>query len=175
MEASRSTRTRVHVLHLSNSEAFYRITAARIARRFPIVFALVEQRQLHLTAVCLLRDYLTTENHSELLSAAVHKTKWQVQELIAHRFPRLDVESRVRRLPARRAVPSSSAAVPSSSAAVPSSSVAIGTTTTTPEVLRSSLPRITLPKPIEPLSEARYRIQLNASAGLKDKLDRLRP
>jgi hypothetical protein len=30
------------------------------------------------------------------------------------------------------------------------------------------------PTPVEPLSEARYRIQLNASAALKEKLDRLR-
>ena len=51
------------VLRLSNSEAFHRITAARIARRFPIVFDLLERRQLHLTAVCLLRDYVAPENH----------------------------------------------------------------------------------------------------------------
>src|SRR6478752_1199898 len=56
------------VLRLSNSEAFHRITAARIARKFPIVFSLVEQRQLHLTAVCLLRVYLSPENHQELLA-----------------------------------------------------------------------------------------------------------
>jgi hypothetical protein len=31
-----------------------------------------------------------------------------------------------------------------------------------------------LPKPIEPLSETRYRIQLNASVSLKEKLSRLR-
>ena len=47
------------ILHLSNSEAFHRITAARVARKFPLVFQLIEQRDLHLTAVCLLRDYLT--------------------------------------------------------------------------------------------------------------------
>src|SRR6187549_70373 len=73
------------VLRLSNSEAFHRITAARVARLFPIVFKLIEQRRLHLTAVCLLRDYLTSENHQELLAEAAHKTKWQVQELLARR------------------------------------------------------------------------------------------
>src|SRR6478735_1688006 len=91
-----------HVLGLSNSEAFHRITAARIARKFPIVFGLVEQRQLHLTAICLLRDYLTPENHHELLADVCHKTKGQIEELLAHRFPRPDVESWVRKLPARR-------------------------------------------------------------------------
>jgi len=90
-------------LRLSASEAFHRITAARIARKFPIVFRMIEGRELHLTAVCLLRDYLTQENHHDLLQAASGKTKWQVQELLARRFPRPDVESRIRRLPTPRA------------------------------------------------------------------------
>jgi len=77
----------VRRLGLSESEAFHRLTAARIARRFPIVFSLIEQRQIHLTAVCLLRDYLTPENHRELLAEASNKTKLQVQELLARRFP----------------------------------------------------------------------------------------
>jgi len=94
---------RVGPLGLSNSEAFHRITAARIARRFPIVFTLLEQRSLHLTAVCLLRDYLTAENHRELLNEATHKTKWQIQELLARRFPRANATSGVRKLPAPRA------------------------------------------------------------------------
>ena len=39
-------------LRLSNSEAFHRITAARIAPQFPIVFSLLERRDLRLTALC---------------------------------------------------------------------------------------------------------------------------
>ena len=64
--------------------------------RFPIVFSLIEDRQIHLTAVCLLRDYLTQENHRELLAEASNKTKLQVQELLARRFPRPDVASYIR-------------------------------------------------------------------------------
>lgn len=174
------------VLRLSNSEAFHRITAARIARQFPLVFSLIDQRQLHLTAVCLLRDYLTPENHRELLHEAAHKTKWQVQELLARRFPRPDVESRVRKLPAARpaATPSiDPQCAPSLPAPLPSNLVvqlpeirtfpAPGTSTP----LSRSTPvqtRTPVPTRIEPLSEARYRIQLNASASLKEKLDRLR-
>jgi len=90
-------------LELSNNEAFHRITAARIARRFPVVFTLLEQRELHLTAICLLRDHLTPSNHAELLAEASHKTKWQIQELLARRFPRPDAESRIRKLPQRSA------------------------------------------------------------------------
>jgi hypothetical protein len=81
------------------SEAFHRLTAARIAQRFPAVFGMVERREIHLSAVCLLRDYLTPEDHLELLAEASHKTKFQVQEPLARRFPRPDVVSRVRKLP----------------------------------------------------------------------------
>jgi hypothetical protein len=95
----------VRQLGLSESEAFHRLTAARIARRFPIVFSLIERRQIHLTAVCLLRDYLTPENHLELLAEASNKTKLQVQELLARRFPRPDVASYVRKLPGARSRP----------------------------------------------------------------------
>ena len=50
-----------------------------------MVFSLIEQRRLHLTAVCLLRDYLTQQNHRQLLAEASGKTKLQVQELIPER------------------------------------------------------------------------------------------
>src|SRR5260221_6434805 len=64
-----------HRLRLSESEAFHRITAARLARRFPAIFGLIEQRAVHLSAVCLLRDYLTSENHRELLQEASGKNQ----------------------------------------------------------------------------------------------------
>src|SRR5450432_647734 len=70
-------------LRLSENEAFHRITAARLARRFPTILGLIERRALHLTAVCLLRGYLTPENSRELLEEASRKTKAQVQEMLA--------------------------------------------------------------------------------------------
>src|SRR5450432_1943937 len=100
-------------LGLSENEAFHRITGARLARRFPAIFGLIERRALHLTAVCLLRDYLTPENHRELLEAASGKTKLQVQEMLARRFPRPDVASSIRKLPSPRA-PASTVAPPRS-------------------------------------------------------------
>src|SRR5437588_12020875 len=50
-------------LGLSENEAFHRITGARLARRFPAIFGWIERRAIHLSAACLLRDYLTPENH----------------------------------------------------------------------------------------------------------------
>jgi hypothetical protein len=84
-------------LGLSNSEAFHRITAARLARRFPIIFELLERRDVHLTAVCLLRDYLTPENHHDLLRDVSHKTRIEIEELLAGRFPKADVPNRLSR------------------------------------------------------------------------------
>lgn len=58
--------------------------------------------EIHLTGLVLLRDHLTESNHVELLAAARHKSKREIQELIAARFPRPDVPARIRRLPTRK-------------------------------------------------------------------------
>jgi hypothetical protein len=57
-------------LALSESEAFHRLTAVRLARRFPLIFAMIARREIHLSGVCLLRDFITPENHRELLAEA---------------------------------------------------------------------------------------------------------
>jgi 5-methylcytosine-specific restriction endonuclease McrA len=161
----------VKQLGLSESEAFHRLTAARIARRFPAIFAMIERRAIHLTAVCLLRDFLTPENHLELLTEASHRTKFQVQELLARRFPRPDVVSRIRKLP----TPIASASTLSVEGTRPAEMLpSTSTTSTTPP---STVPRVhAVPiapaqASVEPTSEARYRIQLNASSALKEKLE----
>jgi hypothetical protein len=86
-------------LGLSESEAWYRICAARVGRRFPLVFELLEKRELHLTAIALLAKHLTAENHRELLFAARGQTKQQILESLARRWPKADVSSHVRRIP----------------------------------------------------------------------------
>lgn len=86
-------------LGLSDYEAFVRIAAARVARRYPIVFEMLERRELHLTAICEVREFLTHENHRELLAEVSHKTKLQIREALARRFPQADVASGIRRLP----------------------------------------------------------------------------
>jgi hypothetical protein len=153
-----------------------------------------------LTAVCLLRDDLTPDNHRELLAQAAGKTKLQVLELLARRFPRPDVASTIRELPTRRDVPTSRApavteeTAPSTSnlgqamhETAPSTSNLRQATQLSPSSTRNAASAVTdeppaqapvaklvMPAraaPIEPLSAARYRIQLNASAQLKAKLE----
>jgi len=123
-------------LGLSDNQAFYRITAARTAREFPVVFRLLEHHHLHLTTIALISKYLTQENHLDLLRDVCGKSKREVLKILAARFPRPDVPNQIRKLP------------PSIHA------FAAGPTAT-----------------LEPLSPASYRLQLNLSETLKQKLD----
>ena len=123
-------------LGLSDNQAFYRITAARAARRFPILFDLLAQRAIHLTTVALISKYLTAENHLDIFEAVRGASKREVLKTLARRFPRADVENQIRRLPPGL------------------ESYAAGPTGT-----------------LEPLSETSYRLQLNVSERVREKLD----
>ena len=87
-------------LGLSEYEAFLRIAAARVARQYPVVFGMLGRRELHLTAICEVREFLTAENHRELLAAVCGKTKMQIREVLAQRFPQADVAASLKKLPA---------------------------------------------------------------------------
>jgi hypothetical protein len=86
-------------LALSDYEAFVRIAVARVARKYPMVFGMLERRELHLTAICEVRDLLTKENHCELLAEVCGKTKLQIREMLARRFPLADVPTTLKKLP----------------------------------------------------------------------------
>jgi hypothetical protein len=76
------------VLHLSEGSAYNRIEAARAARRFPQVLDALERGDLTLTSIRLLAPHLTEANHVELLEAARHRGKQDIQNLIAALNPR---------------------------------------------------------------------------------------
>ena len=96
------------VLGLSEHGTYNRIEAARAARRFPTILDRLHQGSLNLATVRLLAPHLTEENHRELLDAAAGHSKREVEELLARRFPRPDVPSSVRKVPARQPVVDSS-------------------------------------------------------------------
>ena len=89
----------VHALGLSEEAAFKRIHAARTARRFPALFPAPAQGRLHLSAVILLAPHLTAENADDLLASAAHKTKAELERLLAERCPRPDLPARVEAIP----------------------------------------------------------------------------
>src|SRR5688500_3521181 len=94
----------VKALHLSEHAAYLRIEAARLARRFPVILGRLADGSLHLTAVSLLGPHLTLENHVALLDEARHKSKREVEQLIARLRPQPDVPATVRKLPAPKPI-----------------------------------------------------------------------
>jgi hypothetical protein len=91
-------------LHLSEAEAYLRIAAARASRQHPVLLAMLADGRLHLTAVAKLAPHLTAENRDGLLARATHKTKREVEELLAELTPRPDAPALIRKLPERRTV-----------------------------------------------------------------------
>ena len=142
------------VLHLSEHAAYHRIEAARAGRRFPRVLALLDQGELTLTTLALLRPHLTDANHDRLLEAARHKTRREVEEQIARLAPKPDARPVVRRLPAT--VPTHDAAPPATLLDVPAEKPAPA-----PDPPRAR---------IAPLAEDRYLLRVTISAGTQRKL-----
>lgn len=154
-------------LRMSEGEAFRRIAAARLARRFPVVLELIEQGAVHLSALVLLRDTLTEENHLELLREASGKSKRELQALVAARFPKPDVASKIRKLPEPPATAPAEPPGLTLQAALPSCEPAEKAPAPMATAARSSGG-----SRVEPLSAARYKVQFTASQELRDKLER---
>src|SRR6187549_1680959 len=91
----------VEALGMSEGTAGRRVTAVRVCRRFPEAFARVARGELHLCALCTLAPHLHPENAAELFEACRGKTRRQIEQLLAARFPRPDVREQIRRLPVR--------------------------------------------------------------------------
>jgi hypothetical protein len=87
------------VLHLSEAEAYLRIAAARASREHPMLLAMLADGRLHLTAIAKLAPHLTRDNRDAVLPRAAHKSKREVEELVAELAPRPDVPATIRRLP----------------------------------------------------------------------------
>ena len=73
-------------LRMSEEAAGKRIHAARTARRFPALFVALAEGHLHLTAVQMLAPHLTSGNAADLLAAATHQAKVEL-ELLLVRLP----------------------------------------------------------------------------------------
>ena len=86
-------------LHLSEDAAYRRIHVARAARRYPGVLAALAQGRVHLSGLTQLARYLSPATADELLAAATHRSKAQIERLLAERFPRPDLVSLVRAIP----------------------------------------------------------------------------
>ena len=159
------------VLRLSEDAACTRIKAARAARRFPLIVAMLSDGSLSLTTVRLLAKHLTAENHASLLGAATGKGKEDVEELLARWFPLPDVAPSVRKVPTRAVTtseaPFEAAATPESAAATdglaPDNPVAAASTgaASTSAAAQAAVSKRAL---IRPLAPERYEIRFTADA-----------
>jgi hypothetical protein len=161
------------VLHLSEHAAYGRIEAVRAVHRFPVVLEHLANGAVTLTTVCLLAPLLTADNHEALLAAARHKSRREVEQLVAMTRPKPDVPASVRKLPSPR-----SQVMPGASildACKPSASVveAVTATESRPANLDSVAVRPAPPAAmIVPLAPERFKIQFTASREAHDKLRR---
>jgi len=74
-------------LGLSAAAAHNRITAARVARRFPVALSMLASGALTLTNVNVLSPHLTLRNHAALLDAAQFRTRTEVEAQVASLHP----------------------------------------------------------------------------------------
>jgi len=97
----------VEDLRLSEDSAYKRIRAARAARQFPAMFHAVADGRLHLAAVCLLAPHLTAVNSDELIEAATHRRRFEIEQILARRFGAPESPPTIRPLPPGIARPQS--------------------------------------------------------------------
>jgi hypothetical protein len=88
------------VLHLSEPEAYLRIAVARASRQHPMLLTMLAEGRLHLSGIERLAPHLTPKNREALLKRAAHKSKRQIEELVAELVPRPDAPTTMRKLPA---------------------------------------------------------------------------
>jgi len=155
------------VLNLSESEAYRRIAAARLSRSYPVLLKMLEDGRIHLAGISVLKKHLTDANYEDVLTRATHKTKREIEELVAELAPQPDVAATIRKRPQRKAnseslnLDSSSQLCPGT--VEPKASAAKPEPAATPEK----------PATVKPLSPSRYKVEFTASEELRDKLERL--
>lgn len=150
-------------LHLSEDAAFCRIEAARAARKFPALITHLAAGDITLTAARLLAPHLTATSYKTLLAEARHKSKRDVELLVAKHRPLPPVASTVRKLPTLITEPRVSTAPD-----------ALAVSSVPQEPPAPSAPQPPSRRPlVKPLSAESYRLQITMSRDTHDKLRRV--
>jgi 5-methylcytosine-specific restriction endonuclease McrA len=85
----------IYELRFSEDEAFRRVSAARLVRRFPMLLEAVAAGELHLTGLLMLGPLLTPDNVGEVLARAKHRTKKELARLVRSLDPLPAVPPRI--------------------------------------------------------------------------------
>jgi 5-methylcytosine-specific restriction endonuclease McrA len=155
-------------LRLSESAAYARIEAARVAARFPLVLDLLLDGSITLTTVSLLAPHLTVETHDDVLRAAIHKNKREVEMQVAALRPLPPTPAVVRRLPQPRVLPADTA----SASEVMQSDPAVLTDTDLGAVVMKPPVDPRRRAMVTPLAPERFKMQLTISRETHAKLRR---
>ncbi len=142
---------------MSEDQAWTYTKVVEVARKYPWALEMLADGRLSLSGVRALRPHLTDEVAEGRLREAAGKTRQELQLLMAKWAPRPDVPGQVRRLPVRR-------------------SESVGASEARPEAASSRDDGLQLapPRPkrsVEPLSEARFKVQLTVDARVAAKLE----
>jgi hypothetical protein len=163
----------VGVLRFPEQAAKKRIRAGRTARQFPAIFDALAEGRVHLSAVVLLKPYLTPDNAGDLLAAAAHQTSAEIEQLLARRFPKADVPTR---LDAVGPAPLLTSTTEPVSPGTPESVEAQVSPRTLEELactdpLSPGTVEATVPRPrVTPLSAESYALQFTIGKDTHDKL-----
>ena len=165
------------VLHLSEHAAYGRIEAARTARRFPTILGDLADGSLTLTAVCLLGPVLSEDNRDRLLTAARHKSKREVELLVAAERPQPTVRSSLRKLPGPKPATQVEPG-PTAAPALPGEPDRRGESVSATILNESqdrsprAVPQPDRPAVVRPLTPERYEVQFTISRETREKLQR---
>ena len=166
-------------LGFSEDAAYSRILVARAARRLPAIAEAFRSGQVHLAGLRLLVPHLTPENYGDVLAEASGKSKREIEELIAGRWPQPAVSTSIRKLPGLTQAGAATAVVLEASPKLPSltpmaspESVLVPASALLPPARPSaaSLPSAEHRDVMTPLSEETFKIQFTASRAVRDKL-----
>jgi hypothetical protein len=117
----------------------------------------------------LLAPHLTDDNHTTLLAAARHKSKYEIEELIAALRPKPDARTLVRRVAAPTASPSRR---PDNGACAPPNVARPIAPTFSPEPSEPVAPAQPQARVSTPLAPERYRMQFTVSREMHDRFRR---
>ena len=145
-----------------------RIEAARASRKFPIILERLADGSITLTTICLLSNHLTQENHEQLLIAAKHKTRREVEQIVATLQPVPEVPSVVRKLPQPTPLMASVSDSPTTASAAAMLESPIVSAFEQPPPAPLAAPSI-----VRPLAPERYKVQFTIGPETHKKLRKL--
>ena len=143
--------------------AYKRIRAARAASEHPAIFTAVAEGRLHLSAVVLLSPLLTQENADELIARATHRTKTEIETMLADRFPRMESLGLVQVVGAP-----ASASVPAS----PGTAEGVCDQLSPGTVVQTHFSASTPIRAVAPLTQRRFEMRVSMSEEVHAKLQR---